>query len=411
MKISKKEKTMLLALATVGLGIVYYQFIYKVQIEKVQQLAVRKEQLQEEYDGVLQTIRTLEERKGKIKIYNSNIKEKSKIYYPQIIQEKVILEVDKLITDSGLKGNVSFTPVTVGQVEVVNVAETSKGNSSLQAIVDEYNLQFKDEQSESTTTNQNTTESTSNAPVVSSGTTIEQLKVNMNFTAPYQSVKKFLDLVDSGERKLAVSNISLSASNGNDVSGTLTLEFYGIPKLFDYDKEYLEWTLNNTYGKDTPFSSGNATGTTIESFVEQKEQYDFIMSLKSSNSDLPTVMLGKANDKDNLSYVYADNKGTEVVEIVLTQVNNVYYYKYKTSFGTYPLVYAGNGEIFTPVKDDITLEIMVQGRVDTSDLAGAQLIIINDTDKVVNVNINGDDANKPRVTVESQGNSVKVTNK
>ena len=135
------------------------------------------------------------------------------------------------------------------------------------------------------------------------------------------------------------------------------------------------------------------------------------MSVKSNSSDLPTVMLGKAHDKDNLSYVYADNKGIEVVEIVLTKAENGYYYKYKTSYGTYPLVYAGNGELFTPVGDDITLEVMVQGRIDSSDLAGAQLNIINNTDKVLNININGDDSSKPRVTVESQGNAVKVINK
>ena len=412
MKISKKEKTMLIALATIALGAGYYQFVYKTQVAEVEELANRKQELQQEYDSVIQTIRTLEERKGKIKIYNSNIKEKSKIYYPEIIQEKIILEVDKLLADSQLKGSVSFTPITVGQVEVVNVAHTSKGDSSLQSIINDYNLNFKNEQPEDgsqSMNNENT--NSSESPVTSSGTTVEQLKVNMNFNAPYQNVKKFLDLVDSSEHKLAISNLSLNSGNGTNVSGSLTLEFYGIPKLYNFDKDYFEWTLNNTYGKDTPFSSGNATGTTIESLVEQQEKYDFIMSLKSNSSDLPTVMLGKANDKDNLSYVYADNKGIEVVDIVLTKIGNGYYYKYKTSYGTYPLVYAGDGELFTPVGDDITLEIMVQGRVDSSDLAGAQLNIINNTDKVVNININGDDASKPRVTVESQGNAVKVTNK
>lgn len=412
MKISKKEKTMLIALATIALGAGYYQFVYKTQVAEVEELANRKQELQQEYDSVIQTIRTLEERKGKIKIYNSNIKEKSKIYYPEIIQEKIILEVDKLLADSELKGSVSFTPITVGQVEVVNVAHTSKGDSSLQSIINDYNLNFKNEQPEDgsqSMNNENT--NSSESPVTSSGTTVEQLKVNMNFNAPYQNVKKFLDLVDSSEHKLAISNLSLNSGNGTNVSGSLTLEFYGIPKLYNFDKDYLEWTLNNTYGKDTPFSSGNATGTTIESLVEQQEKYDFIMSLKSNSSDLPTIMLGKANDKDNLSYVYADNKGIEVVDIVLTKIGNGYYYKYKTSYGTYPLVYAGDGELFTPVGDDITLEIMVQGRVDSSDLAGAQLNIINNTDKVVNININGDDASKPRVTVESQGNAVKVTNK
>ena len=325
MKISKKEKVMIMALIVIASGAAYYKFVYKTQIEKVEQLTVKKQQLQQEYDSVMQTIRTLEERKGKIKIYNSNIKEKSKIYYPEIIQEKIILEVDKLLTDSQLKGSVSFTPTTVGQVEVVNITQEEKGESSLQAIINDYNLNFKNEQaedeSEKTT---NGDKNTSDNVVESSGTTVEQLKVNMNFNAPYENVKKFLDLVDTSEHKLAISNLTLNSGNENNVSGSLTLEFYGIPKLYNFDKDYFEWTLNNTYGKDTPFSSGNATGTTIESLVEKQEKYDFIMSVKSNSSDLPTVMLGKANDKDNLSYVYADNKGIEVVEIVLTKVENAH---------------------------------------------------------------------------------------
>ena len=50
---------MLIALATIALGAGYYQFVYKTQVAEVEELANRKQELQQEYDSVIQTIRTL----------------------------------------------------------------------------------------------------------------------------------------------------------------------------------------------------------------------------------------------------------------------------------------------------------------------------------------------------------------
>lgn len=426
---------MLGVLGAVLIGLGYYYLVYVKQVAKVEELNVKKVEVQQRYDTIMETIKTMDKRKGKIKVFNAGIQDKSKLYYEEIIQENIILEIDKLINDSGISGNVSFTPITVGQVEVVNVQPNIKGESSLKPIVDEYENHLNGESSNSEVKQQETEkvegtdgvseteESTkdaakeevvvSDSPVVAaSGTTVEQLKVNMSFTSTYEELKKFLDLVDSESKKLVVSNLSLTQSKEQEISGSLTLEFYGIPKIAVADVDKLTWELNNTYGKETPFSNSAATGnTTIESLAEQKEAYDFIMLAKPINSDLPTVMMGKSNDKENLSYVYADNKGIEAVELVLTKVGAEYYYKYKTTNGSYPGLYNGNGQLFTPIKDDITLEIMSQSRLDDNDLSGVQLTIVNNTDKILNVVVNGDDATKPRLTIESEGTAVKVTKK
>lgn len=416
---------MLGVLGAVLIGLGYYYLVYVKQVAKVEELNVKKVEVQQRYDTIMETIKTMDKRKGKIKVFNAGIQDKSKLYYEEIIQENIILEIDKLINDSGISGNVSFTPITVGQVEVVNVQPNIKGESSLKPIVDEYENHLNGESSNSDVKQQETEKvdgdeevakeevAVSDSTVVAaSGTTVEQLKVNMSFTSTYEELKKFLDLVDSESKKLVVSNLSLTQSKEQEISGSLTLEFYGIPKIAVADVDKLTWELNNTYGKETPFSNSAATGnTTIESLAEQKEAYDFIMLAKPINSDLPTVMMGKSNDKENLSYVYADNKGIEAVELVLTKVGAEYYYKYKTTNGSYPGLYNGNGQLFTPIKDDITLEIMSQSRLDDNDLSGVQLTIVNNTDKILNVVVNGDDATKPRLTIESEGTAVKVNKK
>lgn len=425
MKISKKEQILLGLLAAVFIVALYYQFVYVKQVEKIESLKVEKQEVQEKYDIIMETMKTLEERKGKIKIYNAGITDKMKLYYPAIVQEYIILEIDKMLQESGINGTISFSQITASTVDVVAPTIVNKAESSLQDVVDEYNNYFKDEKNEETTESEqeNSENQEDNVEAVNeevaedttvaySDTTVEQLVVNLNFTGTYENLKKFLDIVDSQEKKLVITNITLSQANDQNVSGSLSMEFYGIPKLNDEDSSYFDWTLDNPAGKDSLFSTGGVSNTTIESATSQKNEYDFIMLAKSVNSDLPTVMLGRANDTSNLSYIYADNKGIEDVELILTKVGNEYYYKYKTSVGSYPANYNVTGEVFIPVKDEIIFEIVSQSRVDDNDIAGINLKVINNTDKNVNIVVSGDDSARPRVTVESEGSSaVKVTSK
>lgn len=426
MKISKREQLLLGMLAAVFIVVLYYQFVYVKQVDEIKSLKTEKQEVQEQYDVIMETIKTLEERKGKIKIYNAGITDKMKLYYPAIVQEYIILEIDKMLQESGINGTISFSQITAATVDVIAPTTVNKAESSLQDIVDEYNNYFKDEKNDEVIEPQegeNLENQEANIEVVDEANTedktvaytdatTEQIVVNLNFTGTYENLKKFLDIVDSQEKKLVITNITLSQANDQNVSGSLSMEFYGIPKLNDEDSSYFDWTLDNPSGKDSLFSTGGVSNTTIESATSQKNEYDFIMLAKSVNSDLPTVMLGTANDTSNLSYIYADNKGIEDVELTLTKVGNEYYYKYKTSVGSYPANYNLTGEVFIPVKDEIIFEIVSQSRVDDNDVAGVNLKVINNTDKNVNIVVSGEDSARPRVTIESEGSSaVKVTSK
>ena len=85
---------------------------------------------------------------------------------------------------------------------------------------------------------------------------------------------------------------------------------------------------------------------------------DFIASVKSITSDLPTIMIGKANDDLRTTYVYADSNSEENVEMILTQDGDKYYYKYKTSKGTFPANYNGLGAEFVPTSKNIVLNVL-----------------------------------------------------
>lgn len=437
MKITKKEKYLLGILGAVLLSVLYYQFVYTPQINKYEELNISKNEKQQEYDDIMNTINKMDEQKGKAKGLTQIISEKSSMFYPEIIQEYIILEVDKLLADSGLLGTISFSEITSGQVEIVTDGVNSNITTSFDLIVDEYNSKFPEEvevseqenDSEESVTetiesqvetnqdlvsvNESTEETVENIDVdPDTNATAEQIKVSLNFSGSYTALKKFIKLANESARKIVITNISLSGKGeGEEVSGTMNLEFYGIPKLGNTDSAYYEWVLENTYGKDYPFSSGAANGSSIESLVNSTEVYDFIMVAKSVSSDLPAIMLGQSNDTTNASYLYSDSSEVENVEVIFTEKDGKFYYKYKVGATQYPLDYNADGIEFVPKSENIILNTLSTVRIGDEDKSGANIVIKNITSRVVEVIIEGEDTARPRISITSEGAEVKVTKK
>ncbi|GAB6169133.1 hypothetical protein JCM1393_15930 [Clostridium carnis] len=412
MKASKRERYLLGFLGTILISVVYYQFIYTKQVEKLNTKKSERDQIEERYNNIMNSVKTLEARKEELKVLNANILDKSKKFYPDILQEKVILEIDKLLNDSGLKGNIAFSPIEVAAVENLTSPKINKTESSLKATVDKYNngnIASDDEKKEGSSTEDETSlnkgEETS---------TSQQLKVAINFNGKYNDLKKFIASVEGYDKKIVMTNIAITSKSQDEISGTLNLEFYAIPKIGDSDLEYLKWTLANVYGKEILFSDGPASGaysSMVEENTREKDINDFVMMLRASTSELSTLTLGKAKDESRQSYIYGDKAKVEEVEIEFKEDNGKLYYKYKTSEAFYPKDNGSTGKEFTPVSKDIVLEISSEKRVGNDDSSGIKLKLVNSTKKTVNVIVKDDDSSNPRVTILSEGNTINVTKK
>lgn len=426
MNISKREKYLIGILLTVLICFVYYQFIYTKQVGKLATKRAEKNQVEQRYNDVMDNISKLDSKEENLKILKSTVLDKSKSLYPTIMQEKIIIELDKLLNDSGLKGNIAFSPVEVASVEKMVSPEIQKAESSLKAIADEYSGDAtKDETSNIESNNENNNTSTEgnegqvpqDSQEVSpeqNGATSEQLKVAINFSGSYESLKKFISSVQNYERKIVITNITISSKSQEELTGVMNLEFHAVPKLSDEDMEYLIWTLNNVYGKEILFSSGAASGayaSTIEEQNNKEDINDFVMMLRSSLSELPTVTIGRAKDESRESYIYSDNDKVEEVEISFDEANGKTYYKYKTAGSYYPKDNSSEGKEFTSKSDDIVLEIISEKRGGSSDNSGIKLKIVNNTSKNIEIIIKDDDTTNPRVSVTSEGNTVNVTKK
>lgn len=408
MNISKREKYLIGILLAVLVCFVYYQFIYVKQVEKLNNKRAEKNQVEQRYNEVMAAIANLDSKEESLKILKATVLDKSKRLYPTIMQEKIIIELDKLLTDSGLKGNIAFSPIEVAAVEKMMSPEVQKTESSLKALVDEYNGSTSNE----ATSNGDKQQSHSN--VSENGATSEQLKVAINFSGKYEVLKSFIASVQNYERKVVITNISISSKSQEELTGVMNLEFHAVPKLSDEDMEYLIWTLNNVYGKEVLFSNGAASGayaSTIEEQSNEKDVNDFVMMIRSSTSELPTVTIGKAKDDSRESYIYSDKDKIEEVEIVFDEIDGKTYYKYKTTSSYYPKDSSSQGKEFTSKSKDIVFEILSEKRSGTSDNSGIKLKVINNTEKNVEIIVKDDDTSNPRVTVTSEGHTVNVTKK
>lgn len=454
MKISKREKTLLCVLGFILVSALYYQFGYKTLNNMVLKKTQEKQEIKQKYDSAVSTIDSMEQQQAKVKILNAKISDEAKPFYPTISQEHIILEMDKLIKDSGLEGGMTFKEVEVKGVDVQKKSDKDKDlpESSMQGIADEYNNKYgskSDENSnvkDSNNTNDNSQTSNSNNKSSSNnnntnnsssssnsnngdnpGTsaskgsnttndkskdkgenTITQLQLNVDFNGSYKNVVKFLELLRKYDKKMPAYAINMSTKNLTDVKGSVNMMIYAIPKIDDSLGDYLTWKLNNAYGKDQPFTVNSASGTGIKS---DQDTSDFVASVRSINSDLPTVTIGKSNDALRTTYAYSVSNTDTEVEMILTKENGNYYYKYKTKDGSIPKDYNGLGNQFVLNGDNIQINIQSENRVNSDDRSGLKLKIINNTDKLANVNVAGDDKNNPRVSIDGDSTNINVNQK
>lgn len=415
MKVSKREKILLGVLVLIIICTAYYKLVYERQYAKLQEIKQEESELNKKYNEMLSNINTITKNKSDIKILKDSIGSKSMLLYPKIYQDRIIIELNKLLNDAGIKGSLTFSEITVSPIEAYfsEVADT-KEQPSLEQVVEESNKEKTKEDVEEKleeTKELGEEQATKSDKGESTGNKVEQMKVSVSFNGTYKNVAKFVKLISEYERILAMPNINITASGNDEVSGTLDLEFYSIPKINPYeDSKYLKWTFDEEYGKENPFLEGSQSS--MASRTSEGNNYVLIMALKGVNSDLPSLTLGKENDLTRESYIYNDENKKVDVEIEVNKEGGKYYIKYKTEKSSYPSDYSKNGiELRNVDEENINIAIYSSKRIGIDDKVGANIKVINNAnDKKVSLTIIDDDKTSPRVQITPEG-KVEYVNK
>ncbi|HAT4156091.1 hypothetical protein OEG88_11770 [Clostridium perfringens] len=402
MKINKREKTLLFVLALGVVGFGYYKVVWDYQYNKLKDLKSKELKVKQEYNDDVKMVNSIEPNKEEINIFNSEIQNLTSGFYSNISQPNIILELNNLMNDTNVKGTMSFSEIKTMPVmdkqegDSSSKSENDENKNQIQGIVNDYN-NITDKKKNEDKKNKKQEEIYN----------LNQMTVSLSVNGTYDNVMKFMKSIEENPKHINILNFNLSAQTDGNVSANMNIQLVAIPKI-DASKEEFT-TADDKYGKENPFSGASVAGTgTIENELENsKVKNDFLMTVRPINSDLPTIVLGKSGDKDKKTYLNNDENSVSNIEMYISGDNGKYYYKYKVEGKSYPTKFEGNGEEFKPNGNDINFEIFSEKRVNKDDKSGANIKIVNSSDKEVNLIINKDDEKSPRVNVTTDG-KVKV---
>ncbi|MCC5419677.1 hypothetical protein [Clostridium perfringens] len=402
MKINKREKTLLFVLALGVVGFGYYKVVWDYQYNKLKDLKSKELKVKQEYNDDVKMVNSIEPNKEEINIFNSEIQNLTSGFYSNISQPNIILELNNLMNDTNVKGTMSFSEIKTMPVmdkqegDSSSKSENDENKNQIQGIVNDYN-NITDKKKNEDKKNKKQEEIYN----------LNQMTVSLSVNGTYDNVMKFMKSIEENPKHINILNFNLSAQSDGNVSANMNIQLVAIPKI-DASKEEFT-TADEKYGKENPFSGASVAGTgTIENELENsKVKNDFLMTVRPINSDLPTIVLGKSGDKDKKTYLNNDENSVSNIEMYISGDNGKYYYKYKVEGKSYPTKFEGNGEEFKPNGNDINFEIFSEKRVNKDDKSGANIKIVNSSDKEVNLIINKDDEKSPRVNVTTDG-KVKV---
>ena len=438
MKISQRDKGILMIIIGITILFLYYQFIFLKDRSKVKQLSQNLAAIEMRHEQVLENISTLQTRLKTIEQLSTSIAERTNQLYPTLIQEKIILELDQLLTNHQIQATISFSEIDAQPITPFTGGVYEVPRGSLNPLAEKYDALMGSTTESGVTKNPNLngsviTENQTPIPDLNESTnvegesstgqaeledpstseaTVEVMSISIAFTGAYENVKNMIEDIQNWEHNLVITNLSLTPTD-TGVSGNFTLECYAIPRLENKDEEYIKWTIENVYGKVNPFMGGIATGAyseTMEKLLSAGvKTYDFMMLVRSSVSDLPSVTVGKALDETRESYLMVDKNEVEKVKVTLTKVGDDYFYRLETSEGQYPK--DPQPQKFIPTQKTINFKVMSESRPDVTDKSGVELTVDNQTDLTVEVEVSGDDSTNPRVKVVSKGSPVNVITK
>ena len=379
-----RNKNIILVIVAIIMGVVYYKFPYAKERDKLNEVKIQHDVARARLNSYIHGIDLLGEKESEIKMLNSSIQDKTLRLYPYINEERILLEIDKLIKESGLQGTLEFYHDNIQE-------EKQQKYDSILKLVNEYRAIENNEKSNKTSK--------------------DSIKISMEFKGTYENFESFIKAVDNHQKDVILSEVKLQGM-GDNISGSVVMEFVAVPKIMDEDETYDNWPFGNSYGKYNPF---DMTSKDYHSESETEEasdkDYDFVMSVKSISSDLPTLTLGKSKDSSRSTYIYSDKNREENVEVSIQQKDGKYFYKYKTSEKSYPENYDSDGVSFEPAGDNVIFKIFSTMKDGGTDSSGARVTFINNTDKNVKIFIEGDDKDTPRVKVQAQGNGVDIIRK
>ena len=260
MRISNREKVMLGILAAIALLAFSYYIIFKPQLEKIGNFALESAELKLEVQKTETEIASIPLLETMLIELEKSVEKKTEKFYPEILQDRIILIIDNLIKKTQVASPSSaYSQISIAQIQTVTPGQPLKFPAK--ELVEEYiaskgvDEQEKQEGSNQQTAPEQSKKSGEKAAVTEAQPAeVQSISVTLQFEGNYEQAIRLIKEVEALKRTIVIPDLALAYTEENNLlTGSMRINFYALPKITQQDEEYLEWPYNNRYGKSNPF--------------------------------------------------------------------------------------------------------------------------------------------------------------
>ncbi|HEY5467123.1 MAG TPA: hypothetical protein VIL27_08840 [Clostridia bacterium] len=397
MKMTSRERAMLIALLVIALIVGSYYLIITPQLDKYDKLKTDQADYRIQVKAVENDLANAAAIRKGVDEMLAKIDVDTKTYFPSILTEKLLIMLNDLFIQSGLavNGAVFSEPAPVQALaSAAPIAGTPTGQAlSLSQIQDKL-MALEPEPATSgpkPTPTPKPVVPVDPAQLQSSLASLTSMTVTLQFTAPYESLTGFITRMEALGRTIAITNLTSSQLEDGTVTGSMDLVIYALPKITGQKDPYVEWSFTSEYGKPNPFA---ALG------------YDMTVGVLNFVTGQPNIMVSVPSIAKAAVLSGTSSTPTEI-ELIVEKSGTGYACRTRIGTAFYP---AGGTALTRFAPEGSTLRVVVNSslRTGASDLSGATLIVHNRTDRPVQVNVVGDDPTRPRITIGTLEGSVTV---
>ena len=206
--------------------------------------------------------------------------------------------------------------------------------------------------------------------------TVVKIPVELSLKADEDNIKLFLNRIIGLENRIIIGDVLVEKEN----------EYYKVECNISFCGK-AEGSVSEQKKSNQMLNIEEIAGEKIDNKIVLRDN-DLLMTLRPYTSDSAALSLGVTEDESGESYVFYDVNEKIDVEIKILFENNKYYFEY------YDINNQKIKSEFKPKSEKILIDILSCSKKSDKDLVGANVKIINDTNKEADVKIFDDNNNR-----------------
>lgn len=279
MTLSRREQILLSILLIFGILAAGYYWVFQPMWNQHLDLQMQHQELQAQYDGIMAEIGQIDSLKSQASELSATIAQRTQRYFPSIIQEQLLLTMNKLANDNEISTTDESYSMEVSFDYPEWQSDANNGQNlsaeSLAVIASRYQT-MESGQAAAPAAQEAAPELTDEekALALAAVDSISSMMMNVRFPATYEQAMSWLSSVEGLQRSILCRSIDLAGGDETTGDGLPTenpeeapaaterlldcsfdLQFVALPKLVEQDPDYTNWPLQRAYGKTDPFTS------------------------------------------------------------------------------------------------------------------------------------------------------------